>query len=104
MIERVLDKVAPSLIILELDIYFPASRHLTQATIFPHLLNLSGHMRYPFTINPPYSLLIARCSSLRRLHIGGWARPTIFFQQYITDFAPLYIGSLDDFNSYFRFH
>jgi len=69
-IEHILQTVASSLEVLEVDFEYFTSANLTRAISFPSLTDLTSHGGYPLAPSDHTGPLITPCHNLRRLHIG----------------------------------
>ena len=68
--EHILQTVASSLEILEVDLDDYTSTSLTEVISLPHLTDLTGHGGYPLMLRDPQTPLLAPCHNLRHLHIA----------------------------------
>jgi hypothetical protein len=67
--EHILQTVAPSLEVLEVDLEYYTSIQLSQVIYFPSLTDLTSHGAYP--LSSSCTSLLTPCHNLRRLHIAN---------------------------------
>jgi len=86
----ILQDVAPSLKILEVDLEYETARFARSTITLPCLTDLTTHGVFPLLPQSPHTPILESCPSLRRLHVrtpGPTVRSTSFLD-HILSFAP----------------